>query len=161
MARLVAATSSANDVRGVPTDVTRYPLASSRGITFDQLDPSANAPCTRTTFRTDMWSSLWRSKGNGAVRDALGDPCCRLSIPAIATPLYAAIRWSCPTSQQVRTTRWQCACSASPELFDLTISKAADDVIVHHSDGLHVRVDDRRTDEGETTALQILAHGVG
>src|SRR5229473_2040640 len=28
-------------------------------------------------------------------------------------------------------------------------------------DGLHVRIDDRRTGEGEATALQIVAHGVG
>jgi hypothetical protein len=41
------------------------------------------------------------------------------------------------------------------------MSEAVDDVIVHHSDGLHVRIDDRRTDEGEATALQILAHRIG
>jgi hypothetical protein len=34
------------------------PWASSNGITFDQLEPSANAPCTRTIFRTAMISLL-------------------------------------------------------------------------------------------------------
>src|SRR5260370_42448686 len=51
--------------------------------------------------------------------------------------------------------------SASPKLEDLTMSKAVDDVVVDHPDGLHVRIDDGRADEGEATALQILAHGVG
>src|ERR1700704_5301914 len=41
------------------------------------------------------------------------------------------------------------------------MSKAVDDVIVHHPDGLHVRIEDRRTDEGEPPALQILAHRIG
>src|SRR5260370_8442694 len=41
------------------------------------------------------------------------------------------------------------------------MSKAVDDVIVHHPDGMHVRIDDRRADEGEATALQILAHRIG
>src|SRR5712664_1553928 len=50
MARLVAATSSAKDVRGFPAVVTRKPLAFSNGTTFDQLESSANAPCTSTTF---------------------------------------------------------------------------------------------------------------
>src|ERR1700680_574000 len=49
-ARLVAATSSANDVRGLPAVVTRSPLAFSNGTIFDQLESSANAPCTSTTF---------------------------------------------------------------------------------------------------------------
>src|SRR6266852_1218922 len=50
MARLVAATSSANDVRGLPAVVTRKPLAFNSGTIFDQLEASANAPCTNTTF---------------------------------------------------------------------------------------------------------------
>src|SRR5260221_506351 len=50
MARLVAATSSANDVRGLPAVVTRKPLAFNNGTIFDQLESSANAPCTRTIF---------------------------------------------------------------------------------------------------------------
>src|SRR5258706_1941595 len=50
MARLVAATSSANEVRGLPAVVTRKPLAFNNGTIFDQLESSANAPCTSTTF---------------------------------------------------------------------------------------------------------------
>src|SRR5882672_1234518 len=34
-------------------------------------------------------------------------------------------------------------------------------MVVDHPDGLHVRIDDRRTGEGEATAPQIVAHGVG
>src|SRR6266699_948854 len=50
IARLAAATSSAKDVRGLPAVVTRRPLAFSNGMTFDQLESSANAPRTSTTF---------------------------------------------------------------------------------------------------------------
>ncbi len=49
---------------------------------------------------------------------------------------------------------------ASPELGDLPMSKAIDEMVIHHPDSLHVRVDDRRTYEGETAALEILTHGV-
>src|ERR1051325_4729476 len=39
--------------------------------------------------------------------------------------------------------------------------KAADEVVVDHSRRLHVRVTDRRADEGEAALLQILAERVG
>src|SRR5882724_2279442 len=38
--------------------------------------------------------------------------------------------------------------------------KAVGEMVVHHPDGLHVRVDDRRAYEREAAALEILAHGV-
>jgi hypothetical protein len=41
------------------------------------------------------------------------------------------------------------------------VSKPVDEIVVDHPDGLHVRIDDRRTGEGEATAPQIVAHGVG
>src|SRR5258707_57199 len=40
------------------------------------------------------------------------------------------------------------------------MSKAVDEMVIHHPDGLHVRVDNRRAHEGETAALEILTHGV-
>src|SRR5258708_10180850 len=52
IARLVAATSSASDVSGFCTATAFSPAFSSSGITLAQLEPSAHAPCTRTTFRT-------------------------------------------------------------------------------------------------------------
>src|SRR5580692_11468024 len=52
IARFVAATSSASDVNGFCTAVTWRPRAWSNGITFAQLEPSAKAPCTRTTLST-------------------------------------------------------------------------------------------------------------
>src|SRR5690349_7121439 len=48
MTRFVAATSSARELNGFCTATTCSPFASSNGITRFQLDPSANAPCTRT-----------------------------------------------------------------------------------------------------------------
>jgi hypothetical protein len=50
---------------------------------------------------------------------------------------------------------------ASGPPLDLAVAEAADQVIVHHADGLHVRVDDRRADEGEAALLEILAERVG
>src|SRR5258707_13961678 len=53
----------------------------------------------------------------------------------------------------------QCA-SGSPELGDLAMPKAVGKMVIHHPDGLHVGVDDRRAYEREAAALEILAHGV-
>src|SRR5258708_8666836 len=48
----------------------------------------------------------------------------------------------------------------SPELDDLPMSKAIDEMVIHHPDGLHVRIDDRRAYEREAAAFEILAHCV-
>src|SRR5712664_3835675 len=58
IARLTVATSSPSDVRGSCTAVTERPLAARSGITFAQLDPSAQAPCTRITSDDFAISSL-------------------------------------------------------------------------------------------------------
>src|ERR1700722_791309 len=50
MARRTVATSASYELSGNCTAVTFNPLATSNGITFDQLDASAQAPWTRTTF---------------------------------------------------------------------------------------------------------------
>src|SRR5438477_1897835 len=42
----------------------------------------------------------------------------------------------------------------------LTMSEAADEVIVDHAGRLHVRVDDRRADEVEAALLHVLAEPV-
>lgn len=47
------------------------------------------------------------------------------------------------------------------ELPNLSVSETVDDVIVHHADCLHVRVNDGRTDEAEPAAFEILAERVG
>src|SRR2546427_8087991 len=46
-------------------------------------------------------------------------------------------------------------------LADFAVSKALDEVIVYHSDRLHVGIDDRRTDEAESPVLEVLAKCVG
>src|SRR3984893_10195908 len=48
--RRVTATSSAREVSGICAAVTRKPVSRKRGITPRQLEPSAQAPCTSTTF---------------------------------------------------------------------------------------------------------------
>src|SRR5438874_2039313 len=49
--RSAEATASGSVVSGFCTAVTLRPAACKRAITSDQDDPSANNPCTRTTFR--------------------------------------------------------------------------------------------------------------
>src|ERR1700751_5356589 len=49
--RSADATASGSVVSGFCTAVALRPAACNRAITSDQLDPSANSPCTRTTFR--------------------------------------------------------------------------------------------------------------
>src|SRR6267154_5347367 len=44
---------------------------------------------------------------------------------------------------------------------DLPIAETIDDVIVHHSNRLHVRINDRRADEAESPELEVLAERVG
>ena len=46
-------------------------------------------------------------------------------------------------------------------LSDLPITKTIDEVIVHHSDRLHVRINDRRADEAKSPVLEVLAECVG
>src|ERR1700733_6335728 len=43
---------------------------------------------------------------------------------------------------------------------NLSISKTVDEVIVHHANRLHVRIDDGRTNEAESPAFEILAKRV-
>src|ERR1700733_13607843 len=50
MARRTVATSASYELSGNCTAVTFNPLATSNGITFDQLEASAQAPWTRTIF---------------------------------------------------------------------------------------------------------------
>src|SRR5882672_9625842 len=42
-------------------------------------------------------------------------------------------------------------------LLDLSIAEAIDEVVVHHANHLHVRIDDRRTNETESSTLEVLA----
>jgi hypothetical protein len=44
---------------------------------------------------------------------------------------------------------------------DLPITKTIDEVIVYHSNRLHVRINDRRADEAEPPVLEVLAECVG
>jgi hypothetical protein len=50
---------------------------------------------------------------------------------------------------------------SAPAFGDFPVSEAVDEVIVHHSDSLHVCVYDRGTHEAQSAALQVLAEGVG
>ena len=46
-------------------------------------------------------------------------------------------------------------------LSDLAITKTIDEVIVYHSDGLHVGINDRRTNETESAMLEVPAECIG
>src|SRR6516225_7086636 len=57
IARLVAATSLSNESSGFWAAITLSPAFSRYGITFSQLDPSANAPWTRTAVLAFNWAA--------------------------------------------------------------------------------------------------------
>src|SRR5215467_12097567 len=57
IARLVAATSSSSESSGFWTAITLRPAFSRYGMTFSQLDPSANAPWTRTAVLAFSWAA--------------------------------------------------------------------------------------------------------
>src|SRR5580700_4734718 len=44
---------------------------------------------------------------------------------------------------------------------DLPITETIDEVIVYHSNGLHVGIHDRRTNETESATLKVLAERIG
>src|SRR6266446_4147019 len=48
-----------------------------------------------------------------------------------------------------------------PILPDLPITETIDEVIVYHSNGLHVGIHDRRTNETESAMLEVLAERIG
>ena len=62
---------------------------------------------------------------------------------------------------QCRRQHHRAMCPYSLESLSLSISETADEVVVHHADRLHVRIDDGRTDEAESAPLEILAERVG
>src|SRR5690349_21929155 len=57
IARLVAATSFSSESSGFWTATTLSPAVSRYGMTFSQLDPSANAPWTRTVVLALSWAA--------------------------------------------------------------------------------------------------------
>src|ERR1700758_5227030 len=62
-----------------------------------------------------------------------------------------------------RRTRRSCSRSGSrfPKQPDLPITKTIDEVIVYHTNRLHVRVNDRWANEAESPVLEILAECLG
>ena len=51
--------------------------------------------------------------------------------------------------------------STSPNPPNLTITETIHEVVVYHSDGLHVGINDRRTNETESPKLKVLAERLG
>src|SRR5438477_12838594 len=75
IARRAASDASCSEVRGFCTLVQLMPFCWRRAMTFDQQEPSANSPCTKTTFFVfgDVWALATRlSKGRAAL--AATDP---------------------------------------------------------------------------------------
>ena len=70
IARRAASDASCSEVRGFCTLVQLTPFCWRRAMTFDQQEPSANSPCTKTTFFVfgDVWALATRlSKGRAAL----------------------------------------------------------------------------------------------
>ena len=73
MARRAASDASASEVKGFCALVQLKPLCCSRAMTFDQEEPSANSPCTKTTFFVfgDVWAAATRlNNGRAALAAA-------------------------------------------------------------------------------------------
>jgi hypothetical protein len=70
IARRAVCDASCSEVRGFCTLVQLTPCRWRRAMTFDQQEPSANCPCTKTTFLVfgDVWALATRlSKGRAAL----------------------------------------------------------------------------------------------
>src|SRR5258707_3299186 len=73
IARRAASDASCSEVRGFCTLVQLMPFCWRRAMTLDQQEPSANSPCTKTTFFvfTDVWALAIRlSTGKAATAAA-------------------------------------------------------------------------------------------
>src|ERR1700712_1431695 len=93
MARVVAAVSAAREFSGFCTATTWKPLACSNGMILDQLEPSAQAPCTRTM--------LWTPFGLASAAMAL------CSVVIIRTPeRRAATKWAPRLKRWLRDIGW-------------------------------------------------------
>src|SRR6185436_4172389 len=69
IARRAASDASCSDVRGFCTLVQLTPFGWRRAMTFDQQEPYANSPCTKTAFFVfgDVWAVATRlNKGRAA-----------------------------------------------------------------------------------------------
>src|SRR3954468_4258682 len=70
IARRAASDASFSEVRGFCTLVQLMPFCWRRAMTLDQQEPSANSPCTKTTFFVfgEGWALATRlSKGSAAL----------------------------------------------------------------------------------------------
>jgi hypothetical protein len=73
IARRAASDASCSEVRGFCTLVQLMPFCWRRAMTLDQQEPSANSPCTNTTFFvfSDVWALAIRlSTGKAATAAA-------------------------------------------------------------------------------------------
>src|SRR5262249_27570265 len=73
IARRAASDASCSEVRGFCTLVQLILFCWRRAMTFDQQEPSANSPCTKTTFFVlgDVWALATRlRKGRAAAAAA-------------------------------------------------------------------------------------------
>src|ERR1700747_1452181 len=57
--------------------------------------------------------------------------------------------------------KWIWFSNTAVSLPDLAITETIDEVIVYHSNGLHVSIHDRRTNETEPPTLKVLAERIG
>ena len=66
-----------------------------------------------------------------------------------------------PLDIATRLEKWSQSSNTAGSLPDLAITKTIDEVIVYHSDGLHVGINDRRTNETESAMLEVPAECIG
>src|SRR6476660_3451525 len=86
IARRAASDASCKDVRGFCTLVQLMPFCWRRAMTFDQQEPSANSPCTKTTFLVfgEVWALAIRlNRGRTALAAAAPINVRRFMVPLL------------------------------------------------------------------------------
>jgi hypothetical protein len=105
IARRAASDASCSEVRGFCTLVQLTPFGWRRAMTFDQQEPSANSPCTNTTFLVfgGVWALATRlSKGRTAPAATAPINVRRFIMASFRTTGDFATSWKKAISLQVR-----------------------------------------------------------
>jgi VWFA-related protein len=154
-----AAVRQADDLQVSDLILTSSPTSKSRRVAAGRC-----RPCRSTSMSSPTVPN--RSCGRGRTSRAAGvcgrgpAPTCRSNRwPEARTSPSRASSTASASSRGFRV-RSSCA-SRSGELPNLPVAEAGREVIVHHPDRLHVRIDYGRSHEAEAARLQILAERVG
>src|SRR5882757_2453051 len=94
IARRAASDASCSEVRGFCTLAQLTPICWRRAMILDQQEPSANSPCTKTTFFvfSDVWALATRLSAGKAATAAAAPINVRRFIIVSTTAYFAVLR---------------------------------------------------------------------